>query len=75
MGCDTVKLGICLDNSMVENLEKEIEMIKSALERAKGKRKVASQELGISERTLYRKIKQFNLCFCRMCTLRIWLNV
>ena len=42
-------------------LEKEIEMIKSALERAKGKRKVASQELGISERTLYRKIKQFNL--------------
>jgi transcriptional regulator with PAS, ATPase and Fis domain len=42
-------------------LEKEIEMIKSALERAKGKRKVAAQELGISERTLYRKIKQFNL--------------
>ena len=42
-------------------IEKEIEMIKSALERAKGKRKVASQELGISERTLYRKIKQFNL--------------
>jgi len=42
-------------------LEKEIEMIKSALERAKGKRKIASQELGISERTLYRKIKQFNL--------------
>ena len=42
-------------------LEKEIEMIKSALERAKGKRKVAAQELGISERTLYRKIKQFDL--------------
>jgi transcriptional regulator with PAS, ATPase and Fis domain len=42
-------------------LEKEIEMIKSALERAKGKRKLAAQELGISERTLYRKIKQFNL--------------
>ncbi len=42
-------------------LEKELEMIKSALERSKGKRKIAAEELGISERTLYRKIKQFNL--------------
>ena len=46
---------------LIDLLEKEIEMIKSALERAKGKRKVAAQELGISERTLYRKIKQFDL--------------
>jgi len=41
--------------------DKEIEMIKQALERHKGKRKLAAQELGISERTLYRKIKQFDL--------------
>lgn len=42
-------------------LEKEVEMIKSALIRNKGKRKLAAEELGISERTLYRKIKQFDL--------------
>ena len=41
--------------------EKELEMIKQALVRSKGKRKLAAQELGISERTLYRKIKQFDL--------------
>ena len=41
--------------------EKEIEMIRLALERSKGRRKKAAQELGISERTLYRKIKQFDL--------------
>ena len=42
-------------------IEKEIEMIKKALIRSSGKRKSAAKELGISERTLYRKIKQFNL--------------
>ena len=41
--------------------EKEQEMIKSSLERNKGKRKLAAKELGISERTLYRKIKQYDL--------------
>lgn len=41
--------------------EKEIEMIKKALDRNKGKRKAAADELGISERTLYRKIKQYDL--------------
>tara|TARA_R110002073_G_scaffold220418_1_gene380547 strand:+ start:31561 stop:32814 length:1254 start_codon:yes stop_codon:yes gene_type:complete len=41
--------------------EKEFEMIKRALERNKNKRKLAAKELGISERTLYRKIKQFDL--------------
>src|SRR5690554_823010 len=40
---------------------KEIELIKKALERNKGRRKAAADELGISERTLYRKIKQFDL--------------
>lgn len=47
-----------------ENLslqEKEIEMIKKSLEKNNGKRKLAAQELGISERTLYRKIKQYDL--------------
>lgn len=41
--------------------EKEIELIKKALEKHKGKRKLAADELGISERTLYRKIKEHNL--------------
>ena len=41
--------------------EKEIELIKKALERNNGKRKAAADELGISERTLYRKIKQYDL--------------
>lgn len=41
--------------------EKEIELIKKSLERHNGKRKEAALELGISERTLFRKIKNFNL--------------
>ncbi len=41
--------------------EKEIELIKKSLERNRGKRKAAANELGISERTLYRKIKQYDL--------------
>ena len=41
--------------------DKELELIKKSLERHKNKRKAAAEELGISERTLYRKIKQFNL--------------
>lgn len=47
-----------------ENLslqEKELELIKKALEKHHDKRKEAAEELGISERTLYRKIKQYNL--------------
>ena len=40
---------------------KELEMIKQALLRCNGKRKLAAKELGISERTLYRKIKQYDL--------------
>ena len=39
----------------------ELETIRRVLERHKGRRKNASAELGISERTLYRKIKQFGL--------------
>ena len=41
--------------------DQELEMIKNALKRNKGKRNRAAKELGISERTLYRKIKQYNL--------------
>ncbi|MEM1259031.1 MAG: sigma 54-interacting transcriptional regulator [Bacteroidota bacterium] len=41
--------------------EKEIELIKKSLERNRGRRKAAAAELGISERTLYRKIKQYDL--------------
>ncbi len=41
--------------------DKEIELIKKALERHNGKRKYAAQELGISERTLYRKIKEYDI--------------
>ena len=41
--------------------DKEIEMIQKALEKHKGKRKYAARELGISERTLYRKIKEYDI--------------
>ena len=41
--------------------DKEVELIQKSLERNKGKRKEAAKELGISERTLYRKIKQYNI--------------
>ncbi len=50
-----------LEDQPVSLQEKEIEMIKSALSRSNGKRRLAAQELGISERTLYRKIKSYNL--------------
>ena len=49
---------------ITENLsleQNEIEMIKKALEKHKGKRKDAAKELGISERTLYRKINEFGI--------------
>jgi transcriptional regulator with PAS, ATPase and Fis domain len=41
--------------------EREKELIIKALDKNRGKRKYAAQELGISERTLYRKIKEFDL--------------
>jgi DNA-binding NtrC family response regulator len=47
------------DNLSLE--EKEIEMIRKALDKNKGRRKKAAEALGISERTLYRKIKQYEL--------------
>ena len=54
-----------IDEAIIEeNLslqDNECEMIQKALEKNKGKRKVAAKELGISERTLYRKIRQYDL--------------
>jgi transcriptional regulator with PAS, ATPase and Fis domain len=47
------------DNLSLENVEKV--MIIKALEKHRGKRKYAAEDLGISERTLYRKIKEYNL--------------
>jgi len=41
--------------------DREKELIQKALEKHRGKRKYAALELGISERTLYRKIKEFQL--------------
>jgi len=41
--------------------EKEIELIKKALDKYNGKRKYAAKDLGISERTLYRKIKEYQI--------------
>ena len=41
--------------------DREKELIQKALEKHRGKRKYAALELGISERTLYRKIKEYNL--------------
>lgn len=53
-----------LSDTVTESLSlehKEIEMIRKALDKHKGRRKRAADELGISERTLYRKIKQYNI--------------
>jgi transcriptional regulator with PAS, ATPase and Fis domain len=41
--------------------DKEIEFIKKALKKHNGKRKAAAEDLGISERTLYRKIKEYDI--------------
>lgn len=41
--------------------DKEVDMIKRALKKHKGKRKYAANELGISERTLYRKINEYKI--------------
>ena len=52
------------EHHVPENLsleQNEIEMIKRALEKHNGKRKDAAKELGISERTLYRKINIFGI--------------
>lgn len=50
-----------IDESPITLIEMEKKMIISALERANGKRSIAAKELGISERTLYRKINEFKI--------------
>lgn len=42
-------------------MDKEKELIVKALKKHKGKRKDASMDLGISERTLYRKLKEYDI--------------
>ena len=49
------------DHNNLSLESKEIELIKLALSKNNGKRKKAAEDLGISERTLYRKIKQYEL--------------
>lgn len=50
-----------VEDEAVSLQDKELEMIRKSLERNRGRRRDAAKELGISERTLYRKIKQYNL--------------
>ena len=47
------------ENLSIAEMEKQL--INKALEKHRGKRKNAADELGISERTLYRKIKEYNI--------------
>jgi transcriptional regulator with PAS, ATPase and Fis domain len=42
-------------------MDNEKEMIQRALKKHRGKRKDAARDLGISERTLYRKIKEYKI--------------
>ncbi len=53
------KMEVVEENLSIEEMEKDL--IKKALKRHRGKRKDAAKDLGISERTLYRKIKQYEL--------------
>jgi transcriptional regulator with PAS, ATPase and Fis domain len=57
---DPIQDSVVIEESL--SLEKkEIDMIRKALEKYNGKRKNAARELGISERTLYRKIKEYDI--------------
>ena len=49
------------DENVYTLASQEKKLIKQSLEKNNGKRKLAAEELGISERTLYRKIKEFKL--------------
>ena len=50
-----------IEEKKLSLIDLEQEMIKKALLKHKGKRKNAAKELGISERTLYRKINEYNI--------------
>jgi len=49
------------DEILSQIADKEKELIIKALDKYNGKRKIAAKELGISERTLYRKLKEYDL--------------
>ena len=51
---------IVVDESL-NIMDKEKELIEKALKKHKGKRKDAASDLGISERTLYRKLKEYDI--------------
>jgi transcriptional regulator with PAS, ATPase and Fis domain len=51
---------IVVDESL-NIMDKEKELIERALKKHKGKRKDAASDLGISERTLYRKLKEYDI--------------
>jgi len=51
---------IVIDESL-NIMDKEKELIERALRKHKGKRKDAASDLGISERTLYRKLKEYDI--------------
>ena len=51
---------IIIDESL-NIMDKEKELIEKALRKHKGKRKDAATDLGISERTLYRKLKEYDI--------------
>lgn len=52
---------VAMEEESLSLEEKEKEMIIKALEKNRGKRKAAAKDLGISERTLYRKLKEYNI--------------
>ena len=56
-----IRMGDDFISAHKQALIQEKDLIKKALEKHRGRRKNAAQELGISERTLYRKIKEYNL--------------
>jgi transcriptional regulator with PAS, ATPase and Fis domain len=57
---DTIQESEVIEESLSLQ-KKEMDMIRKALEKYNGKRKNAARELGISERTLYRKIKEYDI--------------
>ena len=50
-----------MEEAVLSLQDSERELIRRALEKHRNKRKHAAEELGISERTLYRKIKEYDL--------------
>ncbi len=57
----TIQDTLEIEEESLSITDKEMELIRKALDKYDGKRKLAAKELGISERTLYRKIKEHNI--------------